>query len=52
MDFSMKDFDCVAVSTAAPDLVNVQQKKRFDIADVDNNDIKLEVNQLKYDQIK
>lgn len=39
MDFAMKDFDLqTGVST-----VNVQHKKPFDIADVDNNAMKFEV---------
>lgn len=43
MDFTMKDFDSVAMHTATGDTVNVQHKKPFDIADVDNNEMKLEV---------
>lgn len=43
MDFTMKDFDCTAVNTAMNELLNVQNKKQFDIADVDNIDVKLEV---------
>lgn len=43
MDFTMKDFDCGAVSTAMNELLNVQNKKQFDIADVGNIDVKLEV---------
>lgn len=39
----MKDFDCGAVSTAMNELLNVQNKKQFDIADVGNIDVKLEV---------
>lgn len=39
----MKDFESVALHTATGDAVNVQQKKPFDIADVDNNEMKLEV---------
>lgn len=45
MDFTMKDFDCAAVNTALNELMNVQHKKQFDIADVDNIDVKLEVKQ-------
>lgn len=43
MDFTMKDFESVALHTATGDSVNVQQKKPFGIADVDNNEMKLEV---------
>lgn len=43
MEFTMKDFESVALHTATGDAVNVQQKKPFDIADVDNNEMKLEV---------
>lgn len=43
MDFTMKDFDCSAVNTAMNELLNVQNKKQFDIADVGNIDVKLEV---------
>lgn len=43
MDFTMKDFESVALHTATGDAVNVQHKKPFDIADVDNNEMKLEV---------
>lgn len=43
MDFTMKDFESVALHTAAGETVNVQHKKPFDIADVDNNAMKLEV---------
>lgn len=39
----MKDFESVALHTATDDPVNVQHKKPFDIADVDNNEMKLEV---------
>lgn len=41
----MKDFDCAAVNTALNELMNVQHKKQFDIADVENIDVKLEVKQ-------
>lgn len=37
----MKDFESVALATG--DSVNVQHKKPFDIADVDNNAMRLEV---------
>lgn len=40
----MKDFDSIALHTAIGDSVNVQHKKPFDIADVDNDEMKLEVN--------
>lgn len=49
MDFAMKDFEAgalhsTATTTAAMgDAVNVQHKKSFDIADVDSNEMKLEV---------
>lgn len=43
MDFTTKDFDCSAVNTAMNELLNVQNKKQFDIADVDNIDVRLEV---------
>lgn len=44
MDFAMKDFEAGASATAAMgDAVNVQHKKSFDIADVDSNEMKLEV---------
>lgn len=43
MDFTMKDFESVALHSATGDAVNVQHKKPFDIADVDNNEMKLEV---------
>lgn len=39
----MKDFESVALHTATGETVNVQHKKPFDIADVDNNAMKLEV---------
>lgn len=47
----MKDFDSVALhsttttttTAAMGDAVNVQHKKSFDIADVVNNEMKLEV---------
>lgn len=43
MDFTMKDYESLALHTATADTVNVQHKKPFDIADVDNNAMKLEV---------
>lgn len=43
MDFTTKDFDCSAVNTAMNELLNVQNKKQFDIGDVDNIDVRLEV---------
>lgn len=44
----MKDFESVAshsttATAAIGDTVNVQHKKSFDIADVDSNEMKLEV---------
>lgn len=44
MEFTMKDYESVALHTATGEAVNVQHKKPFDIADVDNNAMKLEVN--------
>lgn len=43
MDFTMRDFESVALHSATGNSVNVQHKKPFDIADVDNNEMKLEV---------
>lgn len=49
MDFAMKDFESGALhstttaTAAMGDAVNVQHKKPFDIADVDSNEMKLEV---------
>lgn len=39
MDFSMRDFETVIAMNA----VNVHQRKQFDLADVDSNEMKLEV---------
>ncbi|XP_031621428.1 probable basic-leucine zipper transcription factor J [Contarinia nasturtii] len=49
MDFAMKDFD---LHTATGDsAVNVQHKKPFDIADVDNNAMKIENEEWNIDSI-
>lgn len=43
MDFAMKDLHSTPATAAMGDAVNVQHKKSFDIADVDTNEMKLEV---------
>lgn len=43
MEFSMRDFE-TTIAMNANGVVNMQQKKQFDLADVDNiNEMKLEV---------
>lgn len=38
----MRDFE-TAIAMNTNNVLNVQQKKQFDLADVDNNEMKLEV---------
>lgn len=42
MEYSMRDLE-TAIAMNANSVVNVQQKKQFDLADVDHNEMKLEV---------